>query len=91
MYGAEIWGVATKKEWARNMLNAVQRRIAFRVVSGYRTVSTSAAQVIAALIPIDLLIQERMEKREGVLDKDQLRERTYQKLQERWETTDKGV
>ena len=42
-----------------NMLTQIQRRMAFRIGSAYRTVSIEVAQVIAALVPLDLLIRER--------------------------------
>lgn len=54
LYGEEIWHSALEMEWATRKLESVQRRLALRVCSGYRTMSVQAAQVIAGLIPIDL-------------------------------------
>ena len=39
----------------------MQRLVALRIVSAYRTVSTSAVLVLASVAPIDLLAEERQE------------------------------
>lgn len=59
LYGAEIWADALNKEYCRKRIEAVQRRGALRVACSYRTVSYPAVNVIASVIPIDLLAQER--------------------------------
>lgn len=55
LYGAPIWcdeigGSASLKK----RIQRVQRMIALRVVSGYRTVSADAAFVLARIIPVAL-------------------------------------
>ena len=59
LYGSEIWADALRFEKYRRRMAAVQRRGALRIVSAYRTVSEPAVLVIAGVIPIDLLAQER--------------------------------
>ncbi|KAK9687919.1 hypothetical protein QE152_g35918 [Popillia japonica] len=59
MYGASIWGKAVTKEVHCKVLRSVQRKAAIRVVSAYRTASTSALQAIARMPPIDLLVEHR--------------------------------
>lgn len=40
-------------------IQRTQRRALLRVISGYRTISAKAVQVIAGVLPIDLLEEER--------------------------------
>ncbi|KAJ8964365.1 hypothetical protein NQ317_003009 [Molorchus minor] len=68
--------------------------MALRVASAYRTVSTEAALVIAGMIPIDILAEERRElakaggAREGNPKVE--RKKTMRKWQQRWDTADCG-
>ena len=77
-------------------MSAVQRSGALRVACFYRTVSESAVLVIAGIIPIDLLAQERklIYKRKGQVDTVQThkkaRARTMAQWQERWTSDTKG-
>ena len=41
-------------------LSSTQRSTALRIISAYRTVSTSAVLVVASVPPIDLLAEERL-------------------------------
>ena len=59
LYGAEIWGETTQKEFHRKRIARVQRRAALRVCSAYRSVSEPAVIAIAGTIPVDLLALER--------------------------------
>lgn len=59
LYGAEVWADALNKELYRKRLAQVQRRAALRVTSAYRTVSEPAVLVVAGIVPIALLAQER--------------------------------
>lgn len=59
LYGAEIWADALKVKKYRKRMIAVQARGAHRIASAYRTVSYEAVLVIAGVIPIDLLANER--------------------------------
>lgn len=58
-YAASVWhrGLAMRK-W-RERVTSVQRKAALRVSMAYRTVSTCAVLVVAGMIPLHLLVDER--------------------------------
>ena len=66
------------------MYHAIQRKLfsaqgggGLRIVSAYRTVSTSAVMVLASVSPIDILAEERQETfqlREGLICTDSSRD-----------------
>lgn len=59
MYGAPIWIDAVERDRRiRAELRKVQRRIALRVISAYRTVSYEAATILARIIPADILMRK---------------------------------
>lgn len=94
LYAAPIWGKIIKYDKYRIILEKVQRQVMISICSAYRTTSTSALQVISNSIPIDLLVEERMQmyKKDLNLRKTDLREITTRKWQERWQNgTEKGV
>jgi len=56
MYGAPVWADDIgRSRKLRERLAAIQRRIALRVISAYRTVSRDAAAILAGLLPGDIL------------------------------------
>jgi len=56
MYGAPVWALDIgRNRRLRERLAAVQRRVALRVISAYRTVSRDAAAILAGLLPGDIL------------------------------------
>lgn len=59
MYGAPVWAEAMKRGKWRNAYLSLQRRMALRVISAYRTVSLDAALLLAGTPPWDLLSRER--------------------------------
>ena len=59
LYAAPVWAASMKKKTIICKYAQVQRRMALRVVSSYRTVSDSAALVLASLPPIYLLAKQR--------------------------------
>ena len=59
LHGAEVWAGALRREVHRQRLGAVQRRGALRIACSYRTGSEPAILVVAEVISIDLLAQER--------------------------------
>lgn len=73
LYGAPIWVDKMSKAAGMAELNKVQRRIALRVASAYRTTSTDAVLVITGFPPIDLQTTEREkmyeEKGNNTIDK----------------------
>lgn len=96
LYGAEVWAEALAKEVYRARLGRVQRQAALRVASAYRTVSEPAVLVVAGVIPVKLLAEERkaIYHRKGEADKDTVRReeraRTYRRWQEMWENDNRG-
>lgn len=96
LYGAEIWAESLLKECYRKHMSTVQRRGALRISCSYRTVSESAALVVAGVIPIELLAQEK--RRISMIEQDertpevltQLRDDTLKRWQDSWEGSRTG-
>ena len=61
LYAASVWANALQNHAIQRKLFSAQRFVALRIVSAYRTVSTSAVLVLASVPPIDLLAEERKE------------------------------
>ena len=61
LYAAPIWTSALNNHAILKKLFSAQRGVVMRIVSAYRTVSTSAVLVLASVPPIDLLAEERKE------------------------------
>jgi retron-type reverse transcriptase len=96
LYAAPVWAEALSIGSYRRKMASVQRTCALRVISGYRTVSEQAALVLASTPPIDLLAAERRTRYWGrdVEDhpgKEELREETLQRWQERWSSATEGA
>ena len=86
LYGAEVWGPAIQTRRSRTILVAAQRRIAIRVCRGYRTMSAEAAQVLASLIPIDIMVEERRSSWKGAAaTANERRSKMVDLWKERWE------
>ncbi|KMQ92969.1 reverse transcriptase [Lasius niger] len=69
LYGAPVWGdVIIKKSCVLPALYKLQRTVAQRVISAYRTVSSNTAMLLARLPPIKLLAT--------------VRKRTYDRIKE---------
>ena len=50
-YGSEAWAEGlTREQWKK--LESVQRRVALRVIGGYRNVSTDVSLVLAGMLPL---------------------------------------
>lgn len=66
MYGAPVWAeeINTKKETLK-ILRYMQKRIALKIISAYRTVSYDAATIIARMPPFHLtaMMRRRMYQR----------------------------
>lgn len=95
LYASPIWADAMKIERHRKTVESVQRLMALRVCSGYRTVSTAAVLVVSGLIPLNLLAMERMElfKLHRPItpeDRKAARDRTYHRWQCEWEQAQEG-
>lgn len=92
LYAAPVWGKVLEKQKHRRKGDSLQRKQALRICRGYRTTSTEAARVIARVIPLDLMVEERI----GTLGKNEAekrecRIRTITKWQERWRDSDGDV
>ena len=58
LYAAPVWTSALNNHAIQKKLFSAQRSVVLRIVSAYRTVSTSAVLVLASVPPIDLLAEE---------------------------------
>lgn len=85
LYAAPVWHTITSSKKILAKLNRVQRKLCIRTCSGYRTISAVAAEVIAGIPPIKLLIIERNESYEGKSKKD-ARITLLDRWQEAWRT-----
>ena len=59
LYAAPIWTSALNNHAILKKLFLAQKGVVMRIFSAYRTVSTSAVLVLASVLPIDLLAEER--------------------------------
>lgn len=59
LYAAPVWSSALRIQAYTNTLAKVQRIAAIRICGAYRTISREAVLVIAGVIPIELLANER--------------------------------
>lgn len=89
LYGCEIWARSLCTKQRAHKLLAVQRTAALRVTSAYRTVSASAVQVIAGMIPIDLVAEERLKlfeakRNQNETTMEEIKDETFEKWQSRW-------
>lgn len=96
LYGAPLWADRLCSS-GREQLLRVQRRSALTVASLYSTVSLEASLVLANMLPIDLVAQERKEIYEAsaLLDQDRetkqrARSNLLGKWQSRWDTAKTG-
>ncbi|KAJ8964579.1 hypothetical protein NQ314_004883 [Rhamnusium bicolor] len=83
LYDAPIWYTVTEKKKLVSKLASVQRKIALRVCSAYRTISTEAAGVISGIPPIELQLLERREKYLGI-DGETARANLITRRQDKW-------
>lgn len=97
-YAIAIWGDALKFQQYRRKVATVYRLSALRVSSAFRTVSEDAVYVIAGMIPIHVIAEERKklyQQRNIPLElrKQQKREARLQSLlqwQMEWDASEKG-
>lgn len=95
LYGAPVWGEVLKTSKLLPALYRLQRTVAQRVISAYRTVSSNAALLLARIPPISLLaiLRKRTYERikvhrdEGTLDNEsrkEIRESEFASLCNAW-------
>lgn len=91
LYAAPIWCRVAQVESYRNVLVRVQRNMLLRITSAYKTASTTALQVVAGIIPIQFMIEERAETYGQDKDfKITYREITLRKWAAHWRTATTG-
>lgn len=97
LYGCEMWGQRMRGRGERSKLMSLQRKLLLGVIKGYSTISHEATRVIAGIIPLDLMVEERLVRRsdrEAGVDKGESkrrrREETLDKWQRRWQGSTKG-
>lgn len=94
-YACKGWYPRVNCHHIRQLVSA-QRQILIRICGAYRTVSTNTIAVLAGIIPIDLLIEERIEwydEKKNItthtLSEQQrkmiIRTKTLEKWQQRWD------
>jgi hypothetical protein len=95
LYAAPVWIGAMKFTYYKNMVLSSQRVLALRTCCAYRTTSTDAALVIAGMVPINLLAEERgrLYRASRPIDdetKNIERERTLETWQLTWDSSTRG-
>ena len=104
LYGAPTW--ADCAYLVDTHMGAVQRKMNLRIISGWRTLSRDAANVLPGVPPIRLLVLERKEiwveeeeyrLRQGLLPEEErniirakARETLFKRRQEEWDSTKDG-
>ena len=104
LYAAPIWTTALNNHAILKKLFSAQRGVVMRIVSAYRTVSTSAVLFLASVRPIDLLVEERRETfqlrkeltcltnlQEIARAKEAIRKDGRHRLVEKWQTRWHGL
>ena len=97
-YGIAIWAGALQTQETRRKVTSVCRLSALRVASAYRTVSKGASAVIAGLLPIEVLADERkrLHRRGKCANtnaeqmKNEERQSSLLRWQQGWDKADKG-
>ena len=96
MYGIVTWADALKTQESRRKVASVYRLSVLRVASAYRTVSEDAVCVIAGMLPIEVLAEERksLYQQRGTTDAVNLRTvvrtESIKRWQQRWDASSKG-
>ncbi|XP_015121541.1 uncharacterized protein LOC107044250 [Diachasma alloeum] len=96
-----IWGDVLRLQEARRKIAPIYRLSALRVASAFRTVSEDAVCVIAGLLPIQVLAEERgsLYKRKRALASEMIsteeltseeRRNSLNRWQEKWKNSTKG-
>ncbi|XP_046677482.1 uncharacterized protein LOC124365538 [Homalodisca vitripennis] len=66
LYATPVWTRALNSARTRSILDQVQRKMALRVCSGYRTIAADAAFVIASVPPLSIKAEERVHRHNGM-------------------------
>lgn len=98
MYSIVIWADALTSQESRRRVAPAYRLSALRIASAFRTVSEDAVCVIAGVLPLEVLVEERvlLFRRQGSAtlgaeeSRAEERKSSFQRWQRRWETSTKG-
>lgn len=88
LYAAPQWCEALRFAYYKKILDRINRRLAIKIASAYRTVSGAAVEVIAGLPPLDLRVMERSIAFEELRSLEDLRAETFRVWQSRWDQYD---
>lgn len=92
LYAAPFWRDAMRHKKHQEAVNRLQRRMALRITSSYRTVSGPAVMVVARVFPLHLLAKERATiAADGNMSREVAREETLNSWQGEWETDARGA
>lgn len=90
LYGAPVWAEKMSAHGI-SQLSKVQRRIAQRVASAYRTVSTDALNVVTSIPSLDLQAIRRKRNYDQTVKMDlHVEDETIRNWQARWDNSRKG-
>lgn len=84
VYADPIWAGSLKHEYHRNILVQIERRILMKISGAYRTATTEALEVVAGIIPIDLVAKEIILIYNKKMTKKDAREHIIDEWQKRW-------
>lgn len=84
LYGAPIWSTSITTK-ALGTMESAYRRIMLRIACCYRTTSYAASAVVASMLPLALLAEERSDLYNGA-EKNATREAMLCKWQRSWES-----
>lgn len=92
LYAAPVWKHTVDVKTHMNKLEKIQRRMTLGITRAYRTTSTPALQVLAGVIPINLMILERANTF-GLDDEEKQRQRdeTLRVWNECWARETRGA
>ena len=76
LYGAEIWGEKANDSRVKKQLDAIQRPFLLGLCRAYRTAPTSALQVLAGIVPINIeacIKNNTWKETENIRDRERVR------------------
>ena len=76
LYGAEIWGEKANDSRVKKQLDAIQRPFLLGICRAYRTAPTSALQVLAGIVPINIeacIKNNTWKETENIRDRERVR------------------
>lgn len=83
-YGAPIWNRALRYRKYVGMMALMQRRLALRICSAYRTICLDAIRVLSDVIPLELVVEEKVVIHEGLeTDREVIRIQIIHKWQKK--------